>query len=262
MSWNNCRKCVFLPRSNFTSAIFKVLLTLKLLHGSRSGIKGSTLEDIAMHMMKYYPLDGDIKSQVLASLKYGVKMHFIQKRKEKFALIIPASSVQLAPCKFKNEEIERINCIFPPVWHSNSCPDSVCGHGDQSCCGRRKRAVPSVCCEESDGEDEAPRGRGAVCDTCAPCKTKRSKSSCKQSARSQDSCECGGPPARKKSKYLAPCPKAKPAVCSRKRGKSTRSKSGFDDDYCHLCAHSNPDDMECDPSYKYEAYKNCSCCNK
>jgi hypothetical protein len=259
MSWNSCKKCVFVPRSSFTSALFKVLLTLKLLHGSRTGAKGSTLEDIAMHMIKHFCLDGDIKSQVLASLKYGVKMHFIQKKKEKFSLILPASSIHLAPCKFKNEETERIQCIFPPTWYSNVCND-VCAHSDQSCCGKRKRQFNNVCCQDENEEESE--------DTCDPCQSQRSKSVCKQpvcsqKGGSQSTCSKCYAPATKKSRRggAAPCPKPRPPVCSRKRRKGP-PKSVYDD-YCQLCPQTDvedDDEDQCDIGYKYDAHKNCSCC--
>ncbi|EEZ98878.1 hypothetical protein TcasGA2_TC004492 [Tribolium castaneum] len=251
----NFKKCVFVPRSSFTSALFKVLVTLKLLHGSRTGAKGSTLEDIAMYMIKHFCLDGDIKSQVLASLKYGVKMHFIQKKKEKFSLILPASSIHLAPCRFKNEEMERIHCLFPAKWQSNACND-VCAN-EASCCGKRRRQVPRPCCQDSDEED----AEGGTCFTC-PMK-KRPKSMCAQNTCSKppapsNSCAtCHTTP--QKNKSMAPCPKALPPAC-RRRGRPTRSKSLYDD-YCQMCGDSESDDAcdTCSPAYSYKAYKNCSC---
>ncbi|RZC34719.1 hypothetical protein BDFB_005701, partial [Asbolus verrucosus] len=244
----------------FTSALFKVLLTLKLLHGSRTGAKGSTLEDIAMHMIKHFCLDGDIKSQVLASLKFGVKMHFIQKKKDKFSLILPASSIHLAPCKFKNEETERIQCIFPSAWYSNAC-NNICAASDQSsCCGKRKRTMPNVCCQDQDqSDDDNP------CDICKK-KSKHSQPTCSETSAclqadepSPKSCsKCYPPPKKPKRKPCAPpCPKPRPPICARKRKRGRRSNKSVYDDYCQLCPQMEEDDdddvlymMAPYPSYK------------
>lgn len=271
---SSSRNGVFVSRANFSSDLYKVLLTLKSLHGSRVGANGSTLEDIALHMIKHFCLDGDIKSQVLSALKYGIKMHFIQKKKDKFTLVLPASSIHLAPCKYKNQEMERIRCIFPSHWLSNACGD-VCSVAGGSCCGRRRSTGHKTCCQESDESDE----RGGSCHTCSmkrtqstcgscskkrklsvcdSCPRKRHKTTCEPSSCSeeescsQDSCpSCHGRP----KKNRARCSLSRASTCNRNRcGSKAKSL------YSQMCG--APPEECCNPPANHKAYKNCSCCYK
>lgn len=244
MSGKNCKSCAFFPKSGFTSSLFKLLTVLKQLHGTRGGARGSTLEDIAMFMVKYYCLDGDVKSQILATLKYAVKLNFIQKRNEKFSLVLPAASLQLAPMKYKLDEIERIQCIFPVAWSSISFSEGSDKSGNKTC--KRKTNSVSPCCDEEQSTLEDSDNNSCKCK-----KKKLKKPLCSQDDNSENveiKNKCNPCAIKKRKVRKKPCFTARPAACSRRKTKKSCSKETPFDNYCLMCPSSTNGDDFCSNS--------------
>lgn len=247
MTLKNCGKCTLLPKSSITSSRFKLLTVLKQLHGTRGGARGSTLEDIAMFMVKYYCLDGDVKSQILATLKTAVKLNFVQKRCDKFSLVLPSASLQLASSKNKIEEMERTQCIFPVAWSSISFSEGTDKYGNKTC--KRKISSLSPCCDEGEITSE---NEHKSCE----CKKKKPKIpicpqdnfDCFDSGEDQNKCNpCA---VKKKSVKKKPCPPLGTSACSRKKQKPKKScnKDNAFDNYCLMCPANDRDEDYCDDS--------------
>lgn len=230
MSLQNCKKVALFSKFNISSSRFKLLTVLKQLHGTRGGARGSTIEEIAMYMVKYYNWDGDVKSQILATLKNAVRLNFVHKRKDRFSLVLPAAALQLAPPKFKADEIERTQCIFPVAWSSINFSEGIDKCGNKTC--KRKTTQMLSCCDEE--EESNLKDSHQSC----PCKKKQAKKPmCSldnvDSSEEKDSCNpCAIK--KKKAKKKSPCAPSPPA-CSRKKPKRSCNNDTAFDDYCLMC---------------------------
>lgn len=98
--------------------VHKVLLSLQFLQGLSRRNLGATGRRITSYITKNFPNDGDIASQVQASLDECVHYGFVEKQKNKYILVGPIASIQMQPhnSQYRENEVKRIRKIFPYDW--------------------------------------------------------------------------------------------------------------------------------------------------
>ncbi|KAK9721707.1 hypothetical protein QE152_g20758 [Popillia japonica] len=98
--------------------VHKVLLSLQFLQGLNKDKDGATARKITSYIRRNFPNDGDIASQVQASLDECLHYGFVEKAKHKYILVGPIASIQMHPhnSQYRVREVERIRKIFPYDW--------------------------------------------------------------------------------------------------------------------------------------------------
>ncbi|KRT85214.1 hypothetical protein AMK59_2887 [Oryctes borbonicus] len=96
----------------------KILLSLQFLQGLSRKKDGATARRITSYIKTNFPNDGDMASQVRASLDECVDYGFVRKLKNKYILVGPIASIQMQPhnSQHRMQEVERARKIFPYDW--------------------------------------------------------------------------------------------------------------------------------------------------
>lgn len=116
---SNSQRCK-LPRS--TTLTHKVLLTMHYLQGNRRYHKGLTVCDITSNVEKQFIIDGDVKTQVMACLKYCKEHGYVGQNGNKYGLITNAATIHLSGYQ-RAEEMCKIVELYPTMWENSSDED-------------------------------------------------------------------------------------------------------------------------------------------
>lgn len=131
-------------KTSMSSKLFvhKVLLSLQFLQGSRKNRCGVTARKISSYIAKHFDNDGDVASQVQASLDECVHYGFVEKCARKYLLVGPIASIQMQPHNSESrvKEVERIRKIFPYDWRPSKRK-----HRNRTCkCANRRGKLASL----------------------------------------------------------------------------------------------------------------------
>lgn len=112
-----CTKGICRPGTSF---FYKVLSSLKQLQSHKKYCSGAGLDDITKFMDKTYNLSGDIASQIENALCSAESNRFVIKKKNLYALVCPAATLQFTPAPCLKAKLERIQKVFNAEWCESS----------------------------------------------------------------------------------------------------------------------------------------------
>lgn len=115
------------PKSN--SFFSNVLTAVHYLQGMECNHNGVTTDCIECYMVKHFPLDGDIRSQIVCAVNQAVRYGFLQeRRKQKYFMHNAMAKIYLTEGeKERRQEFGYAKNLFISTWESCSLlPPSTC----------------------------------------------------------------------------------------------------------------------------------------